>query len=439
MSTTSMDETLALAAAPAGTAPAVSIADAPVADAPPAAVHPADPDVTTFRGRTLEELLPQIREQLGPDAIVVRQRDGLMGGIGGFFQQRFVEVDAKRGGPRIDVYDEQPPPAPESFAALLADAESGGEADAIVTAAAFVPPVGDSRPPALPEPVALEAGGPRIRQSYGQSDSRSSAEPAPPDTQTVAALPTAELPSASESAVQTIASPPAAELPPAPEPAPLVAQATPAATLTAELIQAGMSHTFAERLVQDAEAHELPFTQGDLRTGVRRALARRIPTSLPHRAGGLAVAFAGPGSTACADALATAYKRAGRAARAIASLDRAQARLERGTPDEILALDLPPIATERAELDALAERVARLTLDEVVAVLPAELDLSTARALLDRLQPLGPTALALDAQDACLGAVLELACTTRLPLAYALQGGTIAPADPATLAERLLP
>ncbi len=391
MSTTTMDETLAPAAAPApaDTAPAVPIADAPVADAAPAAVHPADPDVTSFRGRTLEELLPQIREQLGPDAIVVRQRDGLMGGIGGFFQQRFVEVDAKRGGPRIDVYDEQPAPTPESFAALLADAES--DADPIVTAAAFAPggrDGSDSQPPALP---ALP-------------------EPAP-----------AELPRASEAA-------------------PFVAQTGMAPTLAAELQRTGMSATFAERLIADAQAHELPFTQ-DLRAAVRQALARRIPTSLPHRAGALAVAFAGPGSTACADALATAYKRAGRDARAVASLDRAQARLERADADgdAVLALDLPPVATERAEVDALAERVQQLTLDELVAVVPAELDLSSARALLDRLQPLGPTALAVDAQDPNLGAALELACTTRLPLAYALHAGTIAPADPRSLAERLLP
>ena len=396
MSTTTMDETAA---------------EAPIADPVSA---PADPEVTTFRGRTLEELLPQIREQLGPDAIVVRQRDGLMGGIGGFFQQRFVEVDAKHGGPRIDVYDEEPPPTPESFAALLADAES--DADPIVTAAAFAPPVGDSQPLAFPEPAPAE-GGPRIRVSPGHTDSRSSDEPAP----------------------QTVAAPPTAESLPASEPAPLDAQTAMALTLTAELQQAGMSATFVERLIADAEAHELPFTHGDERAAVRRALARRIPTSLPHRAGGLAVAFAGPGSTACADALATAYKRAGRDARAVASLDRAQARLGRDTPDEILALDLPPIATERAEVVALAERLDRLTLDEIVAVLPADLDLPSARALLERLGPLSPTALALDADSAQLGAALELACTTRLPLAYAQSQAGIAPADPTTLAERLLP
>lgn len=344
-------------------------AEAQIADAPVAAPAPsADRDVTTFRGRTLEELLPQIRDRLGPDAIVVRQRDGLMGGIGGFFQQRFVEVDARAGHARVDVYDEEPEP----FAALLAAAEA--------------------------ETAAAE-GGARVRPHMSGSDSRSSREPAPP--------------------------------------------AAPEAMLTHELTSAGMSHAFAERLVADAEAHELPFADGDAREAVRRALARRIPTSIPHRAGGLAVAFAGPGSTACASALAAAYKRAGRDARAVATLDQARTRLERGNPDALLALDLPPIAAERAEVDALAARVHQLHLDELLLVLPAELDLPSARALHERLAPLAPTGLALAcdaAGAAALGAALELACTTRLPLAYVNEAaGTIAPADPPALAARLLP
>src|SRR4051795_13078676 len=52
-------------------------------------------DVKTFRGRSLEEVLPQIREELGPDAIVLRRREGLGGGVGGFFQRPYVEVEAR--------------------------------------------------------------------------------------------------------------------------------------------------------------------------------------------------------------------------------------------------------------------------------------------------------------------------------------------------------
>src|SRR3954469_9922898 len=51
--------------------------------------------VKTFRGRSLEELLPQIRAELGPDAIVLRRREGLGGGVGGLFQRKYVEIDAR--------------------------------------------------------------------------------------------------------------------------------------------------------------------------------------------------------------------------------------------------------------------------------------------------------------------------------------------------------
>src|SRR3954453_14414741 len=63
-------------------------------------------DVKTFRGRSLEEVLPQIRAELGSDAIVVRRREGLAGGVAGFFQRSYVEVDARAGGNPI--HDETP-------------------------------------------------------------------------------------------------------------------------------------------------------------------------------------------------------------------------------------------------------------------------------------------------------------------------------------------
>src|SRR4051794_672322 len=75
-------------------------------------------DSRTFRGNSLEELLPQIREELGPDALITRQRDGIVGGIGGFFGKKTVEVEAQPSGSvlpppsaiasqpaRLDLYD----------------------------------------------------------------------------------------------------------------------------------------------------------------------------------------------------------------------------------------------------------------------------------------------------------------------------------------------
>src|SRR4051812_12037279 len=60
-------------------------------------------ETKTFRGRSLEEVLPQVRAEFGADAIVVRRREGLAGGVGGFFQRSYVEVDA-----RAALEDEKP-------------------------------------------------------------------------------------------------------------------------------------------------------------------------------------------------------------------------------------------------------------------------------------------------------------------------------------------
>ncbi|MDP8943217.1 MAG: hypothetical protein M3N16_03755, partial [Actinomycetota bacterium] len=94
----------------------------------------ATDDTRTYRGRSLEELIPRIKEELGPDAVITRRREGLAGGIGGFFQRSFVEVEARPGGagageghadgeaspgrrfppagPRLDVYDDGPATPP---------------------------------------------------------------------------------------------------------------------------------------------------------------------------------------------------------------------------------------------------------------------------------------------------------------------------------------
>src|SRR5437660_6061078 len=89
--------------------------------------------VRTYRGRTLEEVLPMIKSELGPEAVILRQRDGLTGGVGGFFQRPCIEVDARPpeeeqapprngNGRRFDAYDEgdavAPPPQAPDFEPL---------------------------------------------------------------------------------------------------------------------------------------------------------------------------------------------------------------------------------------------------------------------------------------------------------------------------------
>jgi flagellar biosynthesis GTPase FlhF len=58
---------------------------------------PEDQDTFTYRGRSLEELVPRIRQELGDDAVIVSRRETSSGGVGGFFAKREVEVEVRPG------------------------------------------------------------------------------------------------------------------------------------------------------------------------------------------------------------------------------------------------------------------------------------------------------------------------------------------------------
>lgn len=88
----------------------ISEASEETAEAP----HPerAEIGVHTFRGRTLEDIIPQVHEALGADAVILREREGLVGGVGGFFAQRLIEVDARSAAPSIEVHADETRPQP---------------------------------------------------------------------------------------------------------------------------------------------------------------------------------------------------------------------------------------------------------------------------------------------------------------------------------------
>src|SRR4051812_33410384 len=144
----------------------------------------------TYRGRTLEEVLPKIKADLGADAEIVRQRSGLTGGVGGFFQRACVEVEARppeegartadRGprGRRFSAYDDSPA-VPEPYTPEPAPGGRGAPA----AAASFVAdPL-----PATPEAEGLSAPGIQeiMRQAAPFADALETAardlEPAPHD------------------------------------------------------------------------------------------------------------------------------------------------------------------------------------------------------------------------------------------------------------------
>jgi flagellar biosynthesis GTPase FlhF len=90
-----------------------------------------DQDTFTYRGRSLEELVPRIRQELGDDAVIVSRRETSSGGVGGFFAKREIEVEvrpgesgppARVGGPDIGGPDIATPDVAAAFAAQLAQA-----------------------------------------------------------------------------------------------------------------------------------------------------------------------------------------------------------------------------------------------------------------------------------------------------------------------------
>lgn len=80
--------------------------------------------IKQFTGDSLEELLPQIRADLGDEAVILQTKRVVRGGIGGFFGREGIEVTAAEGVPEdeieqdprsmvrsVDLIDEDDPPA----------------------------------------------------------------------------------------------------------------------------------------------------------------------------------------------------------------------------------------------------------------------------------------------------------------------------------------
>jgi flagellar biosynthesis GTPase FlhF len=426
-----------------------------------------DSDTKTFRGRTLEELLPKIRADLGPDAIVLRRREGLAGGVGGFFQRSYVEVDARPAlldeqdtvpthprndrataeglsSPAIQALVDQAAP----FADALAQAQGtvGERAHEVLIAAATA--------------AAPDAG------LYGPQPNRTAIEQAAPAAHDDAAGRTVpEYVSAYEP------EPAGEDLAPAPAFDDLGAD-RPAAADAAEkrLVAAGLSTTLASDIVREAIAHGLPFAQPRaLKKLIRTALARRMPVMADLGGDARTIAFigaGGAGKTSAVEKLAAAYAQAdadvvvvalrsndagsGLAARleplgvAVVAVDDAQQALRRVARRQapLMIVDTPAAGLGNPDaVGRIADDLRTLGVTEVHLALPATLSAAAAEELAAALAPLGITHVALTHTDqtARPGAPVELAVTARRALSYVCTREEIAPADPDELAKQLLP
>ena len=416
-------------------------------------------ETKTFRGRSLEEVLPQIRADLGADAIVVRRREGLAGGIGGFFQRSYVEVDARAAHD-----DEKPLEARNDRA--TAEGLSSPAIRALVDQAA---PFADALASAQGS-VSERAQEVLMAAAQGAAGEVVSAGLYGPQPNQVAI--------AEAAPVYEPVAPPAEMMPPAvteflPEPAregmgaerPNVADAH-----EERLVAAGLSARLAKDIVAEAVAHGLPFAQPrGIKKLIRTALARRMPVMADLGGEARTIAFVGAGGsgkTSATERLAAAYASVdadvvvvalrandggvGLSSRleplgvsVIAAADAEQAARRLARREATLTIVDAPAAgpADKAAVAQIAADLRTLGVNEIHLTLPATLSAAAADELASALAPLGITHVALTHADQTTrpGAPVELAVSRRRALSYVCSRDAIAPVDPDELAKQLLP
>jgi flagellar biosynthesis GTPase FlhF len=397
--------------------------------------RPTMNDMKTFRGGSLEEVLPQIKAALGPDAEIVRQREGLTGGVGGFFQRACIEVDARPGEPepeirahRFDAYDDEPA-LPEPLPSFEAD-------------------------PLPDEPTAEGLTAPGIQEIMRQ------------------AAPFADQLDAASRAVE-----------PEPEPLPVQRALPPSGTrpqiadaIETSLVEAGIGADRAREIVAETVSHVLPFgSQRRLRKLVRQGLARRVPIAAQPAAGGRSLALIGPGGsgkTLCTARIAAAYASGsdlpvicialrpsdgGAELRSLVeplgigvtvaeSGEQARAHVAGALSHALVVVDTPAVSPgDAAEVGRLAADLEALGLDEVHLALPSMYSGAAAGELADRLHALKITHVALTHLDETtrVGGLLDSVIDAGRPLSYVSQGrdvpGGLEPADAHDIASLVLP
>jgi flagellar biosynthesis GTPase FlhF len=419
-----------------------------------------DTKVKTYRGKSLEELLPQIRADLGPEAVITSRREGLVGGIGGFFQKRCVEVDARPGGPRIDVYDEESamPAAMPSPEAVHAAAEAQVAIsmptepteqhpvrnDAATREGLATPQmqrlVGESKPfsDLLEEMAAAPAVEPRAPEPIGEG------LPAPGVAATVAAEPTV------------------IEEPEVEEPKRI-------SNLREGMVATGLGTDQAADVVDSVVRNVAPFsTPGRLKTLVRNELALRLPVAPAPGPGRRRLAVVGPtgtGKTAAVARIAAAHAAVGQevacltvepadhgaalrallegsgvSVQVITGEELAVALL--GESADLVLVDTPGASAGAAgTVETLAATLATAGLDEIHLAVRAGTASPAAVEMLETLRPLGPNRILVSsaADTTYIGAAVDVAIRTTLPIHYVAETVVdIAPADPRALASKVV-
>jgi flagellar biosynthesis protein FlhF len=399
----------------------------------------AKTETKTYRGASIEELLPRIRAELGPEAVIVTRREGLVGGIGGFFQKKCVEVDARPGGPRIDVYDD------------------GGEAEPKAPETVIEPPA-VTEPHLVRNDAATREGleTPAVQRLVGEAkpfaDLLEEMTPEP--------TPAAKAYAAADTAIEV-----EVEVDPDPTPEPKRI-----ASLREGMVAAGLGADLAADVVDAVVANVAPFaTPSRLRTLVRNELALRLPVapaSGPGRRHLAVVGPAGTGKTAAVARVAAAHAAVGQEVACLtlepadggaalrAMLDGSGVKVEAvayedlavallGASAQLVLIDTPAAApSSGVTVESLGATLGAAGVDEIHLAVRAGTASPAAVEMHEKLKGLGPNRILVSAaaDTSYIGAAVDVAIRTSLPVHYVAETVVeLAPADPRDLASRVVP
>jgi flagellar biosynthesis protein FlhF len=444
----------------------------------------------SYAGKDLSEIVPKIREELGPDAVILKQRKVQTGGLGGFFAKQGLEVLAADRAPADGAMPElaQAPTATIVANGHVDVAADGGQDAAALLAETFsqalqerVERLGaDAELPATPvAPIEAEEAQPAAQALLARREDQNGYEPPRPrpagtlrveaETRPTGGLHIAPLPQFGRDLTLDEES----------------------EDLLLELERASVSPDVARALVEELRLHVRPFSSAPLRDLARDRIAARIRTEQGWASDGSArrIAIVGPsgvGKTSAIVRLAAAWAQAGLTvglvsvapdpegevhplamrlgtlagseaervlayiggadlARAASPLDAGRA-VQRFADRDVVLIDTPGVGVAP---DGRLEAVGRILVGsephEVHAALPLGLAPREADAALAVLARLGADRVLVTKTDEArfAGPLLDLASRSDLPLSYLTTGpripGDLSPADGGSIARRILP
>jgi flagellar biosynthesis GTPase FlhF len=438
-----------------------------------------------FRGETLEDALRLVRDELGPDAIVVRQREGIVGGVGGFFGRRCVELEveapAEPAGSLEDLWAEDSwsepmPTTPRTLPARsVVDLYDSGEKPerepASAPAAQWPMPYGPPATFTTPLDDYLSAAD----DLESVTEEIPALEEPEPESPLLRTLHEQASPFADELAQAVERAEPALSLvvtEPAREPSllPVPVSVFDPDGMTRRLVTAGLEGRLARDVVAEAESElrlfdpTRPFEQQ-----VRTALARRIRVArASRRKSRRVIALVGPpgsGKTLTAARLCHVYRTGVGSSVAALSLEPIREafvlaqhtkglgvelaaaddastlaiELQKLETAEVVVVDTPAVDPQDEErLGMLALLLDLVGAHETHLLMPASLNATAARDLLEAVAPLGVDRLLLTHQDGPghAGVGVAAAVRAKLPISFTATGGAwgLRPADAYELA-----